>query len=77
MSKDKVDVLMHLTTQTQDRQWLELQQDLEHRAGILAMFQNPHHHNMMLVEYDPEQTSAQRILACIGRHGIEAHLVGL
>lgn len=77
MSKHKVDMMVHFKGQVARQQWDALGMDFARHEGLGAVYQNPKLQQVLMVEYDPQATSAAAILATVRGRGIEARVVGL
>jgi len=77
MSKHNVDIMVHFTGEVDRRQWQALGATFARQGGLGQVYQNPKLRQVLMVNYDPAQTSAQAILAAVHGQGIEARVVGM
>lgn len=68
-----IDVRRPLTAEGGHR----LASQLAHVPGVGRAAVSTRSSRMLLVDYDPERTSARSILAVLDRQGIDARLVGM
>ncbi len=77
MSDKMVDVTVHIDESIDAEARAGVQNRLLEMAGVLAATSHDERPHLMVVEYDPERTSSQAILAEVQASGVHAELVGL
>ena len=77
MSKQNVNVLVRLINALDPVRRSSLMQTLGRLAGVKNAAVSHRNERLLLVDYDPSATSAQRILATVRGRGIDARLIGL
>lgn len=77
MSRPIVSVIVHLVSRLGRRERTELEETVSAQPGIGRITPSTRSDRLLLVEYDPRATSAQRILEAIQGRGIGARLVGM
>lgn len=73
----EVNVIVSLNQPADPQQQVELTRAIGQGEGIAHAVFSPRSARLMLVGYDPFATTAQRILAQVSSHGLDARLVGL
>ena len=77
MNPNTVNVLLRISGSRGPIQKADLKRVVVEHAGVSRAVDAARGDRLLLVDYDPLATSAQRILAALRHHGYDARLVGL
>ncbi|MCB1876374.1 MAG: ATP-binding protein [Chromatiales bacterium] len=77
MDMKMVDVLVHVDETLENHDRGRLQDHIRELDGVLAVSSQDKRPHLISVEYDPDRTSSQSILAQVHSDGLHAELVGL
>ena len=77
MSDKMADVTMHIDEETSHQQREELRDHILQREGVITADCRDETPHLMVIEYDPDVTDSQTLLALAKQHGIHAELIGL
>lgn len=70
------DVLIRIDEVLEERQRNILEDHMRMQRGVIGCGYNANHPHLMMVGYQPEQTSAKYFLRMVKRHGYHAARVG-
>lgn len=74
---DLVDVLVHIDESLDHDDREALVEKVREEDGVISVSLHEKRAHLMMVEYDPQQTTSSRILARVNAQGVHAELVGL
>lgn len=77
MTKQSVSFLVRVVDALDPTRHSSLEQALGKHAGVTRTTVSQRSDRLLLVDYDPFETSAQHILATVRGRGIDALLIGL
>ena len=77
MSNQMVDVTIHLKEETAHADREALRDELLKHKGVMSADYHDEKPHLIIVEYDPEATSAADLLQVAKKRGLHAQLVGL
>jgi hypothetical protein len=77
MSNQMVDVTIHLNEETAHADRESLRDAILQHKGVMSADYHDERPHLIIVEYDPEETSAQDLLQIAKKRGLHAQLVGL
>jgi hypothetical protein len=77
MSAPYTNVIIHLSEPIDSTKRTEIEQAVAAQPGVDRAAVSPKVDRLILVDYDPFATSAQRILASVRRRGVNARLIGM
>ncbi|KPK55868.1 MAG: ATP-binding protein [Thiotrichales bacterium SG8_50] len=77
METKMVDVTLHIDETLSADARDSLRDDYLGSNGIMAADYQSEHPHLMVIEYDPDVTDSQTLLALAKQHGIHAELIGL
>ncbi|GAO37430.1 hypothetical protein SCT_2855 [Sulfuricella sp. T08] len=74
---DLADFLINVHPELPMNERAQLEDEIGHMEGVVSACFNPNHPHMMTVTYNPDAISSSKVMAQVGKHGIEASKVGL
>ena len=77
METKMVDVTLHIDETLSAEAREHLREDYLHSDGIMAVDYQADRPHLMVIEYNPEVTDSQALLAFAQQHGVHAELIGL
>jgi hypothetical protein len=77
MSNNRADVLIHLDESLDDQAIHAVEKELGTLNGVYSACVSDRARHLLLVDYDPADTSAQLLLGQVQQRGLHAELVGL
>ena len=72
-----IDVMLHIDEDLGQHQRDHLEHHIRSQQGVVALGYNKQRPHLMIVEYNPEQTSARELLHTVTSQGLHAELIGL
>mgnify|MGYP001554146028 FL=1 len=77
MYEQRSDVLIHIDEDLTDDAIHGIEEDLAMMDGVYSACVSERARHLMLVDYDPEDIRAGRLLSEVEAHGVHAELIGL
>lgn len=77
MSFQLADVTLHIDETLEQAKRNEIEQELRAINGVVSVSNPDSRPHLAIVEYNPEQTDSQAILASVTRQNVHAELIGL
>lgn len=77
MEQKMVDVTLHIDEETTPEERESLRDQLLALDGVIAANYHHKHPHLMIVEYNPDQTTSHRLVETAEQRGYHAELVGL
>ena len=77
MSNQQINVIVHVAGELGAAERASITQTIAAQPGVSRAQPSPKAARLILVDYDPCETSAQGILGSVRGRGVTAHLVGL
>ena len=77
METKMVDVTLHIDETLSADARKSLREDYLGSDGIMAADYQPDRPHLMVIEYNPDVTDSQALLAFAQKHGVHAELIGL
>lgn len=77
MEKKMVDVTIHLDEDTSHANREDLRDALLAMGGVMAVDVHDEKPHLMMVEYDPDTISSEKLLGKVKDRGLHAELIGL
>lgn len=74
---EMTDVLIHVHPHLEQDDRSSLEEELHQHDGVLSVHFNKEHEHLLMVEYNPNVISSERLLRLVGDRGIEASRIGL
>lgn len=77
MEHDMVDVTLHIDEELDSDEREALRDSFLHTRGVVAADSNAAQPHLMIIEYDPNVTNSNTILAVTKHRGLHAELIGM
>lgn len=76
-TSNMVDVTLHIDETIDHDARESLQDKLREIDGVIAAVSHDEKPHLIIVEYNPQKTTSEALLACVREQGIHAELIGL
>ena len=77
MDVQLVDVTVHVDQNLDPRQRDELESSLRSVAGVISVHMPRDKPHLLMIEYDPDNTTSRELLTSVTKQGVRAELIGL
>jgi hypothetical protein len=77
MSNQQINVILHVAGELGAAERTSIAETIAAQPGVSRAQPSPRAGRLILIDYDPFETSAQRILGSVRSRGVTAQLVGL
>ncbi|TNF39150.1 MAG: ATP-binding protein [Gammaproteobacteria bacterium] len=72
-----IDVMLHIDETLNPVQQQILEKHMRNHTGVIGLGYHTDKPHLMIVEYNPDQTTPNRLLQVVAGHGLHAELIGL
>ena len=72
-----VDVMLHIDETLNPMQQEILEKDMRNQLGVIGLGYHSEKPHLMIVEFNPDDTTPARLLQVANNHGLHAELIGL
>ncbi|MGF1548604.1 MAG: heavy-metal-associated domain-containing protein [Thiotrichales bacterium] len=77
MAGRHADIVVHIDETLDEHRLRDLEKDLGTATGIISACVHENRRHLLVVDYDPDLISSQRILHSVRHHGVHAELIGM
>ena len=77
MTINMCDVMLHIDEELGDMQRDLLENHVREQRGVIGLGFHKERPHLMIVEFNPDQTTSQDLLATVTSQGLHAELIGL
>ena len=70
------DIMLHIDEQLDDDSQLALESHMRDQQGVIGLGYHSDKPHLMIVEYNPEQTTHMNLLHSVTQQGLHAELIG-